>query len=579
MRKVILIIALLFGILSFGQTTLVVLEKKVDTLSKKQEKTEKRLTELEKKKKFKTHKTTCLQANGPDLLEIKTQIKYGTPLCIEVSGVNTFLTKTFATYSPINFDFSTKGFMDIKFDKKNEDAASAKSGDRSVLLEVKENTNEISFLKSKITFNKILMEKIATDSLSSPKSNETIISLLKTNAELENKIEILEKETDKLLKQNKKLEEEIKFIKNVAEKSELFKEEFVVFQNHFSNIDKYTTLRTILVNQIKKDSVFIGNKEQFINRSKSTFKEIYVSEANHLQKKNLVSSDLLKLGSGYVKLVQIYEQLNSLNKNKELKLSGELKDGDNVLKFKNISASFETKYLFDDEMKKVKVINDSLSQPKNRTKIIVESQAGIDLYDEIINAPFTSKIISKNIYDDNAEITPQLKNSKGKVMHEYPMVKVSSYGNWKVNGSAGYFLNFISDDNYQLRKKIDNDANSKAGVSESNTNALKHSLGGLLHSYYNLEGSVDAGLSVGLSINDDANAGFYLGGSLFFTEKNRLVFTSGVSFIKVNRLNTANLAINTQSSQFDFTNASDTEIKYDEVYKPSFFIGISYNLF
>ncbi len=213
MRKIILIIVLLFGIILYGQTT------------------------------------NCLTANGPDLLETKTQIKYGTPLCIEVSGVNTFLTKTYATYTPINLDFSTKGFLDIKLDEKNVETVSAKSEDRSVLSQVKINTNEISFLKSRITFNTNLMEKIATDSLSSLKSNETIISLLKSNAELENKIEILEKRTDELLKENKKLEEEIKIIKNVAEKSQLFKEEFINFQKHFSNIDKYTTLKSTLLKQ------------------------------------------------------------------------------------------------------------------------------------------------------------------------------------------------------------------------------------------------------------------------------------------------------------------------------------------
>jgi hypothetical protein len=85
--------------------------------------------------------------------------------------------------------------------------------------------------------------------------------------------------------------------------------------------------------------------------------------------------------------------------------------------------------------------------------------------------------------------------------------------------------------------------------------------------------------SVGLSINDDANAGFYLGASALFTESNRLVLTTGVSFIKVKRLNTSNLALNSTAGNYDFSNATDTEIKYDDVSKPSFFIGITYNLF
>jgi hypothetical protein len=268
-----------------------------------------------------------------------------------------------------------------------------------------------------------------------------------------------------------------------------------------------------------------------------------------------------------------------LYKNSELKLSGELKDGKTTFKFDKISASVEIKYLFEDEMKKVKTINEAFTNQDNSKKMVNEVYEGIDLFDEILNNDYKTTIISQNIYDDMAEITPQLKNSKGKVMFEYRKFKVSSYGNIKINGSAGYFLNFISDDNYTLRKKIISDPNSRAGADDGNSNSLKHSLGGLLHAYYNCSGSVDFGLSVGLSISDNANAGFYIGLSGFFTESNRLVITSGLSFVKVKRINTANLKINPVSNQLDFINEEDTEIRYDEVYKPTFFIGVSYNLF
>jgi hypothetical protein len=119
----------------------------------------------------------------------------------------------------------------------------------------------------------------------------------------------------------------------------------------------------------------------------------------------------------------------------------------------------------------------------------------------------------------------------------------------------------------------------KQSEAHFNENVLKHSLGGLLHAYYNLKGSVDIGTSVGLSINDSANAGFYIGLSGFFTETNRLVLTTGISFVKVSKLNTTNLIYNDVTKEYDFLNQSDTEIKYDEIYRPSFFVGISYNLF
>lgn len=430
-----------------------------------------------------------LKAKGPNLFGSKTQVKYGTPLCIEVSEVNTFLMRTSSTYTPINFDFSTKGFLDIKLVQKDT----------------------------------LLQNYLGVD------------------------------------------------------ESQNFKNEFVNFQKHFSNIEGYTTLKNTLLEQIEKDSIFIGDVQNFKARSTSSYNAIYGSETKHLKQKTKITDELEDLQTSYLNLVSIYQQLNETPKNGKLELSGELKEGNNVLKFNKITATFETKYLFEDEMSKAKVINDKLMQSENSSKMIVEAQAGIDLYDEILNSSFTTTIISDNVYDDMATIKPQLKDSKGKVKYEYREFKVSSYGNWKVNGSAGYFLNFISDDNYTIKKKIETDSNSKTSVVESNQSALKHSLGGLLHAYYNFKGNIDAGFSVGLSINDNANAGFYLGLSAFVIEKNRLVFTSGISFNKIKKLNTTNLKNN--SGEYNFTNESDTEIIYDEVYRPSLFIGISYNLF
>jgi hypothetical protein len=227
-------------------------------------------------------------------------------------------------------------------------------------------------------------------------------------------------------------------------------------------------------------------------------------------------------------------------------------------------------------MSKAKAIYDSLSLPKNKLAIIAAAQEGIDLYDEIQAKEYTLMITSENIYGDEAEIKPQLKNSKGKVLHEYRTFEVKTYGNLKVNGSAGYFLNFISDDDYSLRLRKENDPNSQTGVIKNKGNVIKNSLGALLHVYYNCKGDVKYGASAGLSINDDSDAGFYMGGSLFFTEKSRLVFTTGLSFQKVKRLNTANLIYDNGS--YNFRNESDTEIRYNSIYKPSFFIGISYNL-
>jgi acetone carboxylase gamma subunit len=522
-----------------------------------------------------------LKANGPDLFESKTQVEYGTPLCIEVSGVNTFLMKSYATYTPINFEFSTSEFIKIKLDEKVKNPTIEKNDtslkNEGLITSLNEKLISVSSFKLEIRKNNILINKFSTDSISSDKSKDIIEELIRKNDILNEKIEKSDLTIKEITDKNKNLEEKVKSLTNINEKTIEFKEEFIKFQKHFSNVNSYTTLKKTLLEQIEKDSIFIGDTLNFKKRSISSYNAIYGIDTEPLKQKSKVTDELTNLETSYLTLVAIYQQLNNEHKNDVLKLSGELKDGDNVLKFDNISATFQTKKMFEDEMAKVKVINDKLIQPDNRNKMILEAQAGIDLYDEILNSKFTTTIISNNVYDDIATIKPQLKDNKGKVKYEYREFKVSSYGNWKINGSAGYFLNFISDDNYTIRKKIETDSNSKTGVNESNTNTFKHSLGGLLHAYYNFKGNVETGFSVGLSINDNANAGFYFGLSALVTESNRLVFTSGVSFNKVKKLNTTNLKSN--SGEYNFTNESDTEIKYDEVYKPSFFIGISYNLF
>ncbi|MFA9191319.1 hypothetical protein AAGV28_08050 [Flavobacterium sp. FZUC8N2.13] len=525
-------------------------------------------------------KITCLTASGPDLLETKKEVKYGTPLCVEVLGVNTFLMKTYSTYTPINFDFSTKGFLDFNFPEK-QSTSEAEVNKKGKLSDINI-VSEMILLENKIDNKKILINNLELKMATSGSNDIDKLQIKNLEEEIANlkiKSDKLDEEIKKLTKNNEKLKKQYDSIFNIVTQSQKFKDEFKIFQKHFLNIDKYTTLKNTLLKQINRDSIFISNTKNFQARSKSSYNAVYGLEDDHLKQKIKVTEELSNLETSYLNLVSIFEQLNISFKNKELKLSGELKDGKNVLKFDKITASFETKYLFGEEMKKVKVINDSLIQSKNRTKIIEEAQAGIDLYDEIMNSNFTKTIISDNVYDDSAKIKLQLKNNKGKVVYEYREFEVKSYGNWKVNGSAGYFLNFISDDNYTIRKKNETDPISKTGISKASSSALKHSLGGLLHAYYNFKGSVDAGFSVGLSINDNANVGFYMGGSVFLTETNRLVITSGISFNKINKISMSNLVFEETKQQYNFTNESDTEIRYDEVYKPALFIGISYNLF
>jgi len=503
--------------------------------------------------------------------EIK-HIKYGTPLCLKVDSINPFLTKSFSTYTPINFDFSTDAFTALNIQETKEEGVEK-------ITEVPVKLNKYAKLNANLesTFNEKMMDLFNLLEKENTKPEE-IKKLEKEIERLKSEIEETNLKVKAEIDKNKALQKKYDSIYNVTIKSNEFKATFSQFQNHFDKINKYTSLRDLLLMQINKDSVFIKNVENFKNRATSNFKVVYRDTIKYSDKKNDINTELTNLQNTYVTLQQKYQELNKLYKNDKLILSGELKTKDkkNSLKFEKVIASLETEYLFENEMSKAKAINDSLTKPVNKKKLTLEAYDGIDLYDEILNATYSETIRSQNIYDDAAEIKLQLKNSKGKVMHDFGTYNVKTYGRIKINGSAGYFINFTTDDNFTLRKKNDTDTSSKAGVVKTDKNRIKNALGGMLHVYWDIKGDFDFGISAGLSVNEDSKTAFYLGLSGLFTEKNRLVFTAGLSFLKINKLNKANLIL--EEGVYNFINELDTEIRYDEIYKPSFFIGISYNL-
>lgn len=221
----------------------------------------------------------------------------------------------------------------------------------------------------------------------------------------------------------------------------------------------------------------------------------------------------------------------------------------------------------------VKKTFEALTTVKNRNETIAKAQAGIDLYSQIIKSNFFAYTDAKQLNDDEVTLSPKLKFANGKTAYDFSDLTVKTYGGLKVNFSAGYLVSFIGDDNYNVYK---NNSGVTVGVTEGNKNKITHALGGLVHVYPHLENSPEVGFSAGASLATNGNLGFYFGGSVFFLEKNRLVLTGGYSFLKVKKLNTANLV--PLNNQYNFVSSTDTEIKYDDVYKGAWFIGVTYNL-
>jgi hypothetical protein len=216
---------------------------------------------------------------------------------------------------------------------------------------------------------------------------------------------------------------------------------------------------------------------------------------------------------------------------------------------------------------------EKLKDEENRKKIKEAAQAGIKLHNQIQASEYVLYTPPVKVNSDIIELTPKLYGKKDTITIKGDYI-FRSRGGVKVNFSAGYLLSFRGDENYNLVKDADG---NNIGVKKGNSSGLTHALGGLVHIYPRGYKNYQPGFSAGISTSDNGDLGFHLGGSLLATEgNNRVVFSAGVSFTSLQKLNRGNLR--TENGNLLFTSSTDTEIKYDNVYKPSFFAGITFNL-
>jgi hypothetical protein len=505
-------------------------------------------------------------------------LKYGKNLMLKIENVNPFISKTYSITKPINYDFSSAEFQKIslaneakKVDNETEQIVKGdkiKTKNKNIIEDFNAVTvsyaNTLAFKKSLNFLNAFDAENTETSKI----VDSLNIVLIQQMKEMES----FKKEIKSLKDLTKDQKEQIIKLTEVETAKKEFLDDFKNFQIAFEQINNYSLLNSLLVDQIKESSTFINDTTAFKDKAKTTLNSLGLAGAVEIKKD--VVKQIENISSLYANLNSNYQKINQVLNKRNFDFKGELNDGKNTLTISNMNASFDLKYYFEDEMKKVKAINDSITLPKNKQKIIKETFKGCDLYNEITNQDYILYISSAFIYEDKADIIFQLKNDKNEILYSYPTIKVKTYNQLKINGSAGYFLNFIGDESFETFKK-ENDPKNYLRASSQNT--IKHALGGLLHAYYNITPGLASGLSAGLSINDDANASFYTGVSFFITESNRLVITSGVSFVKIATLKTANLFTDDKNNFF-YTD-ENYQIQYEKVYKPSFFIGISYNLF
>ncbi|WP_353097177.1 hypothetical protein [Empedobacter brevis] len=341
--------------------------------------------------------------------------------------------------------------------------------------------------------------------------------------------------------------EQEKLIMEFQNVEKLVQKEIISFYNNYQNVNKITELQDRL-NFILSDSIFV-NKDVIKSSSEAIYKSIYDHSVPDFKDYQKIDENILRLQSNYINILK------------------------NYIHYEKLATQLKYKTEFQSEIEEIKKIYTNIQ--KTAASMSEKAKNGIDFHRKIINSDFEINLPPQQLTDDVNTITPQLKNEKGKVVYEYNPLIIQTYGGWKINFSAGYFLSFIGNDNYTSYTN----ALGNKEVAKGNTDKITNALGGLMHVYPNQPGwLVQPGFSFGISLADNSSAGFYGGASLFFLEKNRLVTTFGYSFIKVKSLNTANLTPLLDSNSYAFTNMADTEIRYDNIYKGAWFFGVTYNL-
>lgn len=352
-----------------------------------------------------------------------------------------------------------------------------------------------------------------------------------------------------------------------------FSEELSKFSNLQNEINDRTRLATYLENALK-DEVFIEDVPFFKKRVASYYNALYMNITEQHEAFQDVISKIEALEASFANLKNLYQKMNKDKNTVALDLSGTYKNNSKVEIVINEASTLNNEKHFKAEFEAIEKLMESLNSTEKKAELKQKSYIGIDSHFEIQQSTFISYTDSEQVDADDVTFNITLKNKEGSKIKELKPYSLRTQGGIKLNFSSGYLLNFKGDDKYDIVK---DSAGSSIGIIKGNSTNLTHSIGALAHVYSRGYRDIQPGLSVGASLAQDGNVGFYLGGSLLFTEKHRFILTSGISLSKFKNLNTANLQ-ELESGIRSFRTETDTQINFDEVYKTAFFIGITFNL-
>jgi hypothetical protein len=206
--------------------------------------------------------------------------------------------------------------------------------------------------------------------------------------------------------------------------------------------------------------------------------------------------------------------------------------------------------------------------------IVLQDAMENPTYFEVVSPPIQ---IDGDYVDFNIKTTPTKMNDLmpydfGKT---FP-VEIPAKGGLKVDFSVGptfSFGNNARDDKYYFTPGKDSTLQKL-----NNNNAISPGIAAMMHFYGRRGKNVNYGglfgLGAGFQTVQDPNLSFYLGGSIIFGKREKLMLNAGVSYLSVDRLKTNQFV---EGKQYNTSKVNIADLT-EKTILPSFFFGISYNL-
>jgi len=376
---------------------------------------------------------------------------------------------------------------------------------------------------------------------------------------------------------------------NVSKDKEDFLNYYKIFLQNYNELQKILSIKSEGFKEF--DFPFIdaeASKDNLLERLKITFKNLdNLADAPRLisTKANEIALDI---DSFYMQMTIIFNKLNENQTMNPILLKGEL------ISEKKEKFTIEKAVLLKNqepqlvaEMNDVKKKYKLLATDSARNVVYSQIQSISDKIRLINQSDFTYKMDPIVIDEDGKSFSFTIKDKQGKVLRQSPVLTIKTKDKFKLDFSAGFFFGSQKNDNYytqpgkvQFLKPITSDSIIKIDstvtlVKPGERQPFNFSIGALLNAYYDFGWPVSFGLSFGIAYPVATMPAFTGGISVLLTAKHRLIITVGGSYANTKVLSGENIAYSRNGQMYAIDPA--VQLRYDDVYKFGWFVGITYN--